>query len=267
MLSSVDISTAFLQADEFPVSDKPRYVVYTPYRGADPQVYRLRGSIYGCRRASMWWFKTLQKWMLQHKFKQSKNDPAVFVRDGLTVVCWVDDILCRGMRAESDAFYAELSHPKTGFDLKADPQYLSPDNQLDYVGLTITMREKGLEKYYYIDCEKDTQALLDASGIVAAKRVSSPMSDKFEMVSDLTPVLPEEVRWYKSMYGSISWFASTVRFDMAHTVHRLGQVMANPTRGAIKAMKRALIYMSQTAGFKREGPSERSEGVRVVFRA
>ncbi len=48
-ISSIDVSTAFLQADEYPTDMEARCVYYQPYPGASKQYYRLKGCLYGQR--------------------------------------------------------------------------------------------------------------------------------------------------------------------------------------------------------------------------
>ena len=59
VFSSIDVSTAFLQADDYPDDVEPRYVCYQPYKGAKTQYYRLAGCLYGQRTAGVEWYKTL----------------------------------------------------------------------------------------------------------------------------------------------------------------------------------------------------------------
>ena len=249
VISSVDISTAFLQADEFGQEESPRYVTYQPYKGARTQVYRLRGPLYGSRRASYRWYETLKKVLVQMGFEKSHSDPAVFKKGDFVVACWVDDLICRGGYDDSVKFYDEL---RERFDLKDEPKYLTDADPLEYVGFRITMRSKGQEQYYYIDQEDDIKEFLEHAGVFAVRRVQSPMPRKHELTSDLNPATPDEKTWFQRVYGSLSWFTNVTRYDMAHTVHRLGQCMAPAkiTKGAIKAMKRALQYLACTTSFK-----------------
>ena len=64
VLSSIDVSVAFLQADEYEEGSAPRYVSYTPYPGGPKYVFRLRGPIYGQRSAPRAWYKTVSAWMV-----------------------------------------------------------------------------------------------------------------------------------------------------------------------------------------------------------
>ena len=47
------------------------------------------------------------------------------------------------------------------------------------------------------------------------------------------------------MIGSLSWFTN-VRYDIAYEVNRIAQYTAKPTKGAMKALRRVLAYVSTT---------------------
>ena len=56
----------------------------------------------------MRWYKTIQEWLLSEGFKQGKNDPCIFIKEGIRVVLWVDDILVRATEAKTQRFYARM---------------------------------------------------------------------------------------------------------------------------------------------------------------
>ena len=57
VIGAVDIDTAFLQGIEYGEGDRPRYVALKMYKGAPLQVFKLKGSLYGQREASMRWYQ------------------------------------------------------------------------------------------------------------------------------------------------------------------------------------------------------------------
>ena len=95
VISSIDVSTAFLQAEEYEAGSMPRYVYYQATKGGPMVYYRLRGCLYGQRTASMEWHRTLVQWLVSEGFTQGKNDPCVFTHPvtQLTLAVVVDDIL------------------------------------------------------------------------------------------------------------------------------------------------------------------------------
>ena len=58
VISSIDVSTAFLQAQEYGPDEPSRYVYYQPYKGAARQYYRLKGALCGQPSASLAWHNT-----------------------------------------------------------------------------------------------------------------------------------------------------------------------------------------------------------------
>ena len=95
IISAVDVSTAFLQAEEYGADEQTRYVKYKAHANAETKFYELLGPIYGQRSASKAWFKTFAGWLKSEGFRQGENEPCVFTKAGLTVAVYVDDCLCR----------------------------------------------------------------------------------------------------------------------------------------------------------------------------
>ena len=63
----------------------------------------------------------------------------------------------------------------------------------------------------------------------------------------------QEFTAYKSLVGSMSWFASSLRWDCVHAVSRLQMGMHEPTRGMMGAAMRVAAYIGQTQGFRLGG--------------
>ena len=63
VLSSIDVSVAFLQANPYHEDDTKRYVSYKPYSSSETLYYNLRGPIYGMRSGSRLWYNTLAEWL------------------------------------------------------------------------------------------------------------------------------------------------------------------------------------------------------------
>ena len=64
ILSSIDVSTAFLQANAYDESEEPRYIYYRPYKGAPKEYYLLTGPLYGSRTSPMIWYHTIRDWIV-----------------------------------------------------------------------------------------------------------------------------------------------------------------------------------------------------------
>ena len=113
VISSIDVSVAFLQTEEYGPEEAPRYVSYKPYAGSREYVFRLRGPVYGQRSAPRAWYDTIRGWLQDEMgYVRGENEPCLFVHPvtGHTVVLFVDDFLCRGSRIDSEKFYESLTH-------------------------------------------------------------------------------------------------------------------------------------------------------------
>ena len=58
----------------------------------------------------MAWYKTISEWLEGEGFVPGKNDPCVYVHPitGMRLAVVVDDIICRGSREDTEAFYTAL---------------------------------------------------------------------------------------------------------------------------------------------------------------
>ena len=110
VISSVDVSVAFLQADPYPDDHPKRYVMYQPDRSIKAKYYLLRGAIYGQRSASREWYDTLAGWLESKGYHKKEDEPCAFINDkGFTVLSYVDDLICRGSMEETEKFYELLA--------------------------------------------------------------------------------------------------------------------------------------------------------------
>ena len=78
-------------------------------------------------------------------------------------------------------------------------------------------------------------------GIELTRTVTCPMPDKHRMLKDMDEQL------FRSITGSLSWFAISMRYDIAHTVTRLQSQNQEPIVGALHDAMRVAAYVGSTA--------------------
>ena len=250
IVASIDISVAFLQAEEYSKDSAPRYVSLRAYRGAQKHVFRLTGPIYGQRSAPRAFYNTLLDWLVKDMgYIRAKNDPCVFRNEvtGHRLVCWVDDILTRGSKESTDAFFEALARR---FDCK-DPEYLTEGDKIVYTGWEISMFKKGGDTWYKLSQEVEMNRFLGDIGMESGPTRVAPMADRAVMV-DGTPITAEERQWCRAAIGSLNHFVRSTRWDIAHTVARLSQHMQNPTLGTKNAIHILCGYLRGTKGLSLE---------------
>ena len=269
VLSSIDVSVAFLQANPYHEDDVKRYVSYKPYSSSETLYYHLRGPIYGMRSGSRLWYNTLSEWLESEGYKKQHNEPCLFINDkGFTVLTYVDDLICRGSEAETDRFYKLLN---TRFECK-DEVILTPESRLSFLGFDITCEDydeqdiiglnpnntlqtnkHGKVRMINMDQQDAIETFLSQHNVRPSKSVGSPMGDKNQLIKDQTMLVGEEINEFQSKLGTINYFALTTRYDIAYPTARLSQFMSKPTKGASIALDRIMSYLINTSDFKIRG--------------
>ena len=248
VLSSRDVSVAFLQADEFDSNEPPRYVSYKSWKKAATEVYRLRGPLYGQRSASRRWYETIAGWLIRQGFSQSANEPCLFRKeDGTVVALYVDDLLVRGTAKASKAFHEALS---ARFDCRGGPSYLSAGSPLEFLGFTITMEETDSGTQVYMDQSDALSTFLNGMDMQGIRAQDCPMPTVTKLFSDPTPADDVAAQVYRHSAGFLNFLAKTTRFDVAHSVSMLCTQMKQPTVGACNALRHLLGYLKVSIDFR-----------------
>ena len=137
----------------------------------------------------------------QYRLKQGANEPCIF-RDpntGFAIVLYVDDILTRGSRQQTEHFHKALG---LKFDCKPE-EYLSTDNDLDFIGFSISQGEHNGDKHVYLDQQHQVTQLLDSFDRSLLQLKDSPMPTKQLMHSDKTPIS-------ENQYSTYSYFIKVI---------------------------------------------------------
>jgi hypothetical protein len=250
LISTNDVSVAFLQANGFDPNDK-RYVSYKAFKEASEYVFELCGPLYGQRIASKQWYSTIASWLCDRGFIQAQNEPCLFrqLETGFKVVLVVDDLLCRGSPTDTIKFHEELEGPD-GFECSpASRKILTVDTEIDYCGLNLSMKVKGDRVYYSIDQTEGLILMLDELGLSDQPIKSSPMPNMDLLLSDPTLLNDDDTTWCKSVLGQLHHYARGTRWDIAYTVSVLSQFCADPTVGTIKAIKYLAGYLNDNLQF------------------
>ena len=110
------------------------------------------------------------------------------------------------------------------------------------------------QKWFHIDQQRDIAQLIEDNHIEATRPVSAPMPNKNTMYSDPTPLTPKQHNKYRSIVGSLQYFATWTQWHLAHPIARLAQQCASPTLGAQRQLEHTLAWLSQNSDRKLSGP-------------
>ena len=222
-------------------------------------------------------------WLESKGYHKKEDEPCAFINDkGFTVLSYVDDLICRGSMEETEKFYELLADK---FDCK-DYNILSPDNRLAFLGFDITCEDVDIDdivqypavssqypavsssiqstdnmqvnvdgkvRIINIDQQQVIESYLRSLDVKPAFNILSPMSGKYHILTDPTPLEGDEINRYQSIIGTLNYYSSVTRYDIAYPVARLAQFSNKPTRGAMKGVNKMLQYILSTQDFKISG--------------
>ena len=239
-IGQLDISTAFLQSDMFKEDEPPRYLMLPDPVTGTKRYFRQLGVVYGSASSPKRWQDTLNGWLVKPEkqggggYVQGKNDPCMFYHPRLEVALatYVDDMAVRGQRPNAEKAFEAIQNR---FKCK-DVHWLGVGSPLDHLGMTFFQDEKAT----YLSMENYIEAMVTRLEVdVDRGRHDLPMSGP---ITDHTPLSRQEARWYMSATGMIGWLAGTGRPDLKLSHSRIASYMANPCRGALRAVLQAVRY-------------------------
>lgn len=117
----------------------------------------------------------------------------------------------------------------------------------------MTEEVKEGEVYRYLSQKEDVDKVMADQGIEVHSEVECPMPDH-RHIGNKPHLLDEDgVAAYRSLVGSMGWFAISMRWDVAHAVSRLQSQVQAPTEGACDSAVRVAAYLKSTTDFRLGG--------------
>ena len=120
--------------------------------------------------------------------------------------------------------------------------------------MRIKVQDRDGVDWYSIDQSQDLAQFIVDEGMANIRPVSAPMPDRKELLSNPKEVSITEHKWIRSTVGSLSYFATHSRPDIAYEVNRVSQCLEKPTQGTILAVRRIIAYIAGTLDFQLEAP-------------
>ena len=184
-------------------------------------------------------------------YAQGMNEPCVFYnrKTGMRLALFVDDVISKGSHSETVKFYEMLNekYPLRSWDI------LSENTPLVHLGYKITEEVIDGKTYRYMSQEDDVIHTLNEADIHITKHVGSPMPERDSILKDSRILNKDEKSYFKSLVGSLSFYAISLRWDIAHSVARVQQFNESPTKGALNAAIRIAMYVGCTSNFRLGG--------------
>lgn len=208
-----------------------------------PQGYRKPGTIlklnkalYGLRISPLLWQKVFTKTLQECGFDQVPHEPCCFIKGGVLVFFYVDDIII-AHRSKDKPAVDELV-----WQLKKTYNISGGDAAQWFLGMEIlrdrTEKKIWLSQAAYID---KIAKLVDKHSIPH----SVPMStEELKPRKDLAT--PKEIQRYQRKIGSLLFAAVSTRPDVAFATSRLARFLNNPSEKHQDAADRVLLYLQST---------------------
>lgn len=233
-IRQMDFENAFVNGnlDREVIVEFPKYVYPDDVRRTS--VMRLRKSLYGLREAPKIWYELLSTTLKSYGLVEMRNAPCVFTKQGVVVMCYVDDILIMSnLESEIDSLAEVVGRNLKTKDLGRPSHFLGMDFIWTDSG-SLLMRQTKL-----------ITALLSNTRMESCNGISSPLTTSVDLsIKDQNPI--DESFDYRSVIGSILYLAVKTRPDIAVAASMLAQHVESPSRVQQGGAKRVLRYLKAT---------------------
>lgn len=214
----VDYSNAFVQAklDETVYVWLPSDIKVDGYDGR--LALKLKKSLYGLCQAPLKWFEKLRGSLIERGFKQSAQDPCLFLSDEVVAVVWVDDVLFFARdEAAIDSMIASL---QKDFELKVEGDVSS------FLGMEIIKNSNGTFELRQMGLIK---RVLSAMGLEKCNSTRTPADTKPLGTDMHGNACSRQDRWqYSSIIGMMLYLAGNTRPDIAFAVNQAARHTHHP---------------------------------------
>ena len=232
----IDFTLAFPQADcETTIYIELTIGVNVP-EGGDYVLLLLR-NLYGLKQGSKCWFECLRDGLIDLGFTPSKIDPCIYYRNGLTLLCFVDDCLIYVKdKSEADALILELQDNFILTDEGEVSTYLGVQVVKDDEDGTLTLTQP-------FPIDRILQSLGSAVKDANTKRTPAQFKHILHKY-EFGPARKQD--WnYRSVIGMLNYLAAT-RPDILFAVHQCARFSSNPKLSHEQAVKRIVRYLKGT---------------------
>jgi len=237
-LHQLDISTAFLNGElkeDIYMKQPEGFQV----KGKEHLVCKLKKSIYGLKQSPRCWNEALDKQLKNMKFKQSANDPCIYIlqsgEEVFIIAVYVDDIILCGKNQDRINEFIGMIGDK--FDIR-DMGTLKY-----FLGVKILYLDSGA---IWIGQPTYTRELLSKVSMEKSKPVATPVESgcKFVKSKDTDDIVYQE--FYQSAVGQLLYLSTRTRPDIAYAVGNVARFSSKPSQQHWIAVKRIFRYLNGT---------------------
>jgi hypothetical protein len=254
-ISHMDMVTAFLN----PKIDKddvymamPPGIEWIDKRLKQTSVVRLLKALYGLKQAPRLWYQDINEFLLSINFKQSNADQNLYIKQGVLLLLYVDDLLI----VDTSSHGNEATKVKEQLSQKYKMTDLGEARR--FLGLEICKTRNG----YTLGQQDYINTIVKRFGLENAKPASSPMDQNVRLENEYCEDKLVDKKKYLSLIGSLMYAALGTRPDISYAVTALSRYNAAPLAMHYTAAIRVLRYLKDTAHYKLHyEKSEKDNGI------
>ena len=200
----------------------------------------LRKALYGLKQAPRLWYEDIDGYLQSIGFRQSAEDPNLYLQQGVLLVLYVDDLLIahNGTEGRGHQIKQLLQKKYKMCDLGVAKRFL---------GIEIERTEDG----GYSICQRGyINTIIRRFGLMEAKLAKSPLDTQTDLANTCCEDKLANRKEYLSMVGSLMYAALGSRPDIAFSVTALSRYNVQPLEMHATAAKRVLRYLKSTSEFQ-----------------
>jgi hypothetical protein len=238
-IEQMDVQTAFLygEIDGDVYMEQP-----LEFDDGSGRVCKLNKALYGLKQAPRIWYETLKEFLLTEGFKHLESDHGIFVKDGIIMAVYVDDLLLIGQDM------SEISKLKQRLSERFDMTDLGPCSY--YLGMSI--RRDRRKRAIYVSQEAYIDKVLESFDMTQCHSMKIPMDahERLRAPPEGYMATKQQRHWYASAIGSLMYAMLCTRPDIAYAVSACSRYLANPDVQHVTAVKNVMRYLKGTKHFE-----------------
>ncbi len=246
-----DYSNAFIHSDLPP--GKPLFIqIPRGFKSTSkvPTCLKLKKSLYGTTFAPKLWSDTLFKALRKYGLHQCESDPCLFVKPGMMVCTFVDDLAISVKDPEETGRFLKAMQ-EDGFTLTMD------DSLTSFLGIKF---ERGTDGSFTMTQPALIDKIIEATGMKDCNRNWTPAAPNKTLGKDPDGE-PMTDSWnYRSVVGMLLYLSTNTRPDIAFAVSQVARFTHDAKQSHATAVKTLVRYLAGTRDqgtiFKPDGTLE-----------
>lgn len=201
------------------------------------KVMKLKRALYGLRRSPRLWQLELTRTLLGLGFSQIPDEECLFVKNGVILLFFVDDILVFYDKGQKQAEFEEI---EKGLN---DAYELRKMDKFEWF-LNIRITRDRAQRKIWLCQDSYIIKIAERFKCNTTKPILTPISAKIE--ASTGEATNTEIHAYQELVGSALYAAIMTRPDVAKAVNELAKHTKNPNKAHFQQIRHVIQYLYTT---------------------